>query len=171
VLVDIPLTNSPLVALIDEEDFSRVGGYNWQLNHHTVVNIATSTICGKPVMMHHLILVPKLGFEIDHRDNNGLHNWRDNLRYATHAQNCASKSMMLNNTSGYRGVFWDARRGKFYSKLCIKYRQMYLGNFRTAEAAARAYNEAALKHLGEFAKLNLIPEEKKEEYGKSSESR
>ena len=34
--------------------------------------------------------------------------------------------------------------------------KIYLGHFATPLEAARAYNEAALKHFGEFAFLNEV---------------
>src|SRR6266852_7527020 len=38
---------------------------------------------------------------VDHKDNNGLHNWITNLREATRSQNGA------NSYKEDRGVFWD----------------------------------------------------------------
>ena len=37
-------------------------------------------------------------------------------------------------------------------------KRKHLGNFTDETEAARAYNEAAIKHVGEYANLNLIDE-------------
>lgn len=157
-MIEIPLTNSTLIAVIDDEDYINIGGYNWQLNKHTRTYFATSTICGKPTMLHYMIWPHKEGFEIDHRDGNGLNNQKSNFRYATHAQNNANKGLTIANTSGYKGICFDRRRNKWQAKICINYKQMGLGNYATKEEAARAYNLAAIKYHGEFARLNQITE-------------
>lgn len=56
------------------------------------------------------------------------------------------------NTSGYKGVSYDKARGKWMASV----RGLYLGRFATKEAAARAYNEGALKYYGEHAYLNEV---------------
>ena len=65
--------------------------------------------------------------------------------------------MNKNNTSGYKGVFKNVNK-KFPWKACINVNceKIYLGQFRTKEDAAKAYNEAAIKLHGFFARLNEI---------------
>lgn len=58
-------------------------------------------------------------------------------------------------TSKYRGVARDPRTGRFRASLSKDYRKIYLGTFEEEEAAARAYDKAAMEHYGDRAVLNF----------------
>jgi hypothetical protein len=66
------------------------------------------------------------------------------------------------NTSTFRGVRFDGRRRRrqWEARLTVDGRQHHIGHFEGAEEAARAYNAAAREHFGEFAKLNILPEDR-----------
>lgn len=73
---------------------------------------------------------------VDHQNGNPLDNRWDNLRLATHSQNCIN-SVRLNKT-GYKGVS-ETPYGKFQAWLQIDKRtRVSLGNFNTAEEAHQA---------------------------------
>lgn len=86
---------------------------------------------------------------IDHingiRDDNTI----DNLRESNHQQNQRNQKKPMNNTSGYKGVSWNKCNKIWSSNIC-------LGSFKTKEEAAEAYNKAAEKLFGEYARLNEI---------------
>ena len=86
-------------------------------------------------------------YEIDHIDGNGLNNKWANLRAATRSQNNM-------NRKGLKGVTWDKGRKKWFAKIKKNHKQYFLGRYNNKEDAIQAYNKAALKHFGEFAKLN-----------------
>lgn len=90
--------------------------------------------------------------ELDHRDRNKANNAIDNLREATHSQNGANMPMHRRNSNGFKGVTKHQKRFKASVMVCRK--RLHLGVFYTAEQAARAYDEAAIKHFGEFALTN-----------------
>ena len=95
-----------------------------------------------------------MGSEVDHINRDKLDNRRSNLRLVTHTQNCVNASLRVTNTSGFKGV--NFYRGKYWrAYIRVNYRHISLGFFPTAEAAARAYDEAAREHFGEFAFLNF----------------
>jgi len=51
-------------------------------------------------------------------------------------------SLQLNNTSGFRGVFWRKNRKKWKAIIYLNSRQKHLGHFDTAEEASEAYLKA-----------------------------
>jgi hypothetical protein len=91
--------------------------------------------------------------EIDHRDTNKKNNAWSNLRLATHEQNCQNRSHAKSNKLGYKGV---RRLGKrFVARIVCAGVRQNLGVFDSAIDAARAYDTAATKLHGAFARLNF----------------
>jgi hypothetical protein len=148
------------VALIDEADLELVSGYNWRpMKSKSGKIYAFTAIGGKTIGLHRLILGTDSGLDTDHRDGNPLNNRRNNLRPATHAQNMANKAAHRNNKSGLKGVH-RAPIGKgggrpWRATIQANKQRHFLGTFATAEQAARAYDEAARKHHGEFGRPNF----------------
>lgn len=93
--------------------------------------------------------------DADHRNLRRSDNRWDNLRESTRSQNMGNAGVRVTNTSGFKGVWWDRARGKWSAEITVKYKKYSLGRFLSATDAARAYDEAALKHFGEFARLNF----------------
>lgn len=96
--------------------------------------------------------------QIDHREHgevSGLDNRRENLRLASPTQNAANQRIRKDNTSGFRGVSWDKRRRVWTAYMDCHSRRTRLGDFDTAEQAGRAYDSAAKKAFGQFARLNF----------------
>ena len=91
--------------------------------------------------------------EIDHSDGDRANNRWNNLRVATPSQNRMNGVRRSDNTSGYRGVRFEKRRGHWVADIMVDGRKHYLGAFHTAEAAASAYAEAAARLHGKFANL------------------
>mgnify|MGYP000246947637 CR=1 FL=1 len=106
--------------------------------------------------MHRLIMNVEKDFFIDHVDGCSLNNQKNNLRMCTHAENMRNKKLPINNTSGFKGVYWHKHTKKWMGFIRINTKQLHLGLFSNAIDGAKAYNEAAIKYHGEFAKLNKI---------------
>lgn len=87
---------------------------------------------------------------IDHIDGNGLNNQRDNLRLATPSQNAMNRPKQNNNTSGYKGVSWSKKSGKWIAKIKVNGKSIYLGSFDSIEDAYEFYCNAVEKYHGEF---------------------
>lgn len=83
---------------------------------------------------------------IDHINGDRGDNRLCNLREATRAQNLANMRNR-HNSCGYRGV-GRAGSGRWVARI----RDVYLGIFDTPEDASAAYQAAAEKHYGEFAR-------------------
>ncbi|XP_057830526.1 floral homeotic protein APETALA 2 isoform X2 [Cryptomeria japonica] len=71
-------------------------------------------------------------------------------------------------SSQYRGVTFYRRTGRWESHIWDCRKQIYLGGFDTAHAAARAYDRAAIKFRGVEADINFVLSDYEEEMGQVS---
>ena len=94
---------------------------------------------------------------VDHKDTIKHHNWIDNLRDSTKAQNSWNRPQKINNTSGFKGVSYVKSRNNWQVNMTVNHEHIHIGYFICPIEAAKAYNAAALKYHGEFAWLNPIP--------------
>lgn len=151
---EIPLTQG-FVALVDDADYDRViaaGKWSAFVRKHTTYGKRKIRVGGQRqgVLMHTYITGWPL---VDHIDGNGLDNRRANLRPATSSENSQNRRMRSDNTSGLKGV--SLIRGRWRARIYLDGAQCHLGYFPTPEEAALAYDAAAIKHFGEFARLNF----------------
>jgi AP2 domain/HNH endonuclease len=157
-LREIPLTKSK-VALVDDEDFDLVSEHSWYAHDKRdggLFYARASISGGRKILMHNLVLGESSpDNQIDHRNGNGLDNRRINLRFATPQQNRRNQKLRSNNTSGYKGVSWHKKAGKWMAYITPYKKRLYLGLFINKEEAARVYDNAAKKYFGEFARLNF----------------
>lgn len=145
-------------VLYDDEDHELISKHKWYLKKSVNTFYArTHVIKNKKdtcMSMHRLILgFPK---EVDHRNGNGLDNQKINLRPCSDTENRRNSNMFSNNTSGYKGVTWHKLYNKYISNIMINGKRIHLGYFKKSKDAGHAYNRAAKKYFGEFARLNKI---------------
>jgi len=177
----IPLTQGHF-AIVDPQDYQSLSRYKWRLCRTKGKNVlyAERSIClpgGKysRILMHRQIMENLLlasstqnskrrtqnyhryqsdGLVIDHINGFGLDNRRANLRLATVAQN-AWNSKKRNPRSGYKGVWFAGDKGLWRAAIVCHGSRIHLGYFTDKIAAAKAYDAAAKKYYGEFAKPNF----------------
>lgn len=159
---EIRLTKG-MVAMVDDSDYDFLSQFKWGVNKSNQAYYAAHYFekNGKRFIyrMHRFILGLKdHKLFVDHINGNTLDNRRENLRICTHAENVRNRRIQKNNTSGFRGVvFTNGHPNKpWRATLRIDKKRFHLGYFATPEAAALAYNEAAMKYHGEFARLNDV---------------
>lgn len=158
---EIQLTKG-YVTLVDDEDYESLACFSWaavavRKKYGKVRIYARRFAGGKPkqyVSMHRQILGLQAGdgLEGDHKNRNTLDNRRTNLRVSTRTLNSCNTPLRKNKT-GFRGV--DAKGGIYRATIKVNQRTRHLGQFKTPELAARAYDEAARNHFGEFAVTNF----------------
>lgn len=158
----IPLTNSTMFALVDDEDYAKVNLYNWgyyfnDRGHGTVKTKLRGS--RKNIPLARYILNDLSSQTVDHIDRNPLNNQKSNLRSTTFKVN-AQNTTPFGKTSKYKGVSLAKRMIRFgkpwTAQINVNKHVHYLGCFETQEEAAEVYNKAALKFFGSHAFLNVI---------------
>jgi len=148
-------------AIVDDEDFEALNKYNWfvKVKNHTVYARRSFRENGitKHISMHNQILHVDHEKITDHINHNGLDNRRCNLRKCTTSENNINRTKKPNATSKYIGVHLKRSHNRTYIKSTINVfgKQINLGTFNTEIEAAKAYDEAAKIHHGDFANLNF----------------
>lgn len=150
--MEIALTQGK-VAVIDDADYEIIKKYSWNCGKAGYVVTEKN---GKSIYMHRLLLSAPNNFEVDHVDGDKLNNRRSNLRICTRQQNERNKPKTHGLTSRYKGVSWITKRHKWCAQIHINRRPIFLGYYDGEEDAAIAYNLAAEKLYGEFARLNSV---------------
>ena len=148
------------VALVDDEDFEWLNQWKWQAvkGHTTWYAYRYPTLPGgkrRLVLMHRAILCPPKEKDVDHKDRNGLNNQRDNLRVATQTQNNQNARSHQGTTSQFKGVHWFKATKRWQSQIKYNGKKIHNGFFLSEIEAAHAYDRAAMKYFGEFARLNF----------------
>lgn len=144
------------IAWIDAEDYSLVSRYRWHAKYSKGNWYAAARVSGEIVFMHNLLLGRRDGYEVDHEDQDGLNNQRYNLRHSTYSQNRANVKTRKDNSSGYKGVCFHPKSGRWRAYIQVNKRWKSLKSYKTPQEAALAYNTAAKEAFGEFAWLNPI---------------
>lgn len=148
-------------AIVDNNDFEWLSEWNWYF--HKGYAYRSKWIGGtrkKPKVttftMSREILQPGKNEQVDHINGNPLDNRRKNLRICLPANNAINRKLNSNNKSGHKGVNWSDKNKKWEAQIQFHKKKMWLGYFITKEEAALAYNQAAIKYFGEFARLNKV---------------
>ena len=153
---EIPLSRCALVAIIDDEDYDYISSWRWCAKKSGATVYAVRSVGSRNIYMDRNILQAQSGQLVDHKNGNGLDNRRSNIRLCSQRQNQWNRQG-IHGESHYLGVNWHKQRSKWVAKIRINYKRLHLGLFEREEDAALAYNAAAIKYHGEFARLNVVP--------------
>ena len=160
------LLTKGMIAIVDDDDWELLEQYQWYYSTHnrayTTTHISCKTENGKRttksrhIPMTHMILGITDSRIVDHKNGETLDNRKENLRICTNRQNSANSKLRKDRKSGYKGVSFNKNAKKWSSQIKVNYERIYLGIYDTPWKAAQAYDDAAVKYFGEFAKLNNV---------------
>lgn len=166
-MVKIPLLGKyqNRATIVDDIDavLAETGWRGKQSARHPVLYAQKRTTRLVTMLLHREVMERVLGRRlsseerVDHKNGDGLDNRRQNLRLATHAQNMCNRRPSRGSTSRFLGVHYDSSRGKWRAKIKpVNGRYEHLGRFDSEVEAAVAYNVAAAREHGDFARLNVF---------------
>jgi hypothetical protein len=147
------------VALVSPEDApvlaSRAWGWAPQATRHSRTGYIKTGKHG--TRLHRLVLsIDDRKFEVDHINGHGEDCRRTNLRLANRQLNARNSRSRIGGWSKYVGVTFEKTSKKWKATITLEVgKNTYLGYFESEEDAARAYDVAARKHFGEFARPNF----------------
>lgn len=134
-------------CIIDECD-SYLLKENWcasknkgkKFNKYTTYAARRVLVDGKStnIYLHRVIMDAKKGQFVNHINGNGLDNRRCNLEIVTQSTNCSKARIYSNNTTGFKGVYFNKITNKYFASLMVHRKSKFLGSYRTIEEAVAA---------------------------------
>lgn len=148
---------------IDTEDFERVNKHSWRITYGTtgrprVVSTFQTPKGPRQVTLGKFLMSPPKGKQVyPRRFNEGLDYRKNNLVVCTlkERQQLLPKKRTV-TTSKFRGVSFLKSKSLWRAGIEVEGRAITLGNFKTEEDAAEAYNAAARKYFGSHAYQNPV---------------
>ncbi len=151
----LPIVGSNKTVLVDEDDFQHLKGVPMYYNGRYVYYInKDNDVWIQESLSNAIMGKPANGYVWDHKDTNTLNYCKSNLRLATHAQNGQNRRKMKTrwSSSKYKGV---SSHGKKWKVQVSNKTEIYTALFDDEVEAAKAYDVAARRLHGEFARLNF----------------
>lgn len=131
----------------DLEDYNKIKDVCWLVGEDNRVSGRKN---GRMIRLHKLITGTGENVIIDHINHNARDNRKSNLRVSNKQTNGINRPCNKNNKLGVKGVC-VTKSGKYFARIAINGKEMYLGSYETIEEAKQARYEAEIKYFGEFA--------------------
>ena len=178
----VPLSRG-MFTMVDDEDYDWAIQFSWSAvkgrgdsyyAHRQIrMPLADGRFRVTSRQMQRDLLDPEMklprSVKADHRNGDTLDNRRQNLRLSTESGSNANRSGWTAASHGFKGVYYVQRSGldgsrgggktPYVVKIKLHGRQVYGASQPDPVSAAREYNRLALQHFGEFARLNVVPDE------------
>lgn len=138
----------------DIEDLPIIEKYTWHMSFYGYV--ATRFTDYSSLFLHRLLLNPAKNLDVDHINLDRLDNRRENLRLCSRSQNKMNVIRRKDNKCGFKGVCWNSINRNYVVQITPNGdgKRKHVGVFSTKIEAAIAYNKAARKYFGKFARYN-----------------
>lgn len=133
-------------ALVDDDDFKRLGHHRWRLTTRGYVERSPHILLHREI----LGLRPRDGLKGDHRDGDPLNNRRANLRVTDNAGNLANQwgpHERPGRTSRHRGVSRRSETGRWRAYARVRGWMHHLGCYDTEDEAAAVAASFRWQHM------------------------
>lgn len=139
-------------TLVDDDVYKWAKNFKWYLscNGYAQGFIKNSLNSKSLIFLHREIMRTGKEFVVDHINHDKLNNQRKNLRNCSRAENQFNQKLRKDNTSGFKGVRFNKKTGKWRADIMMNRRSKFLGHFPSAQEAAKAYTESAKRLFGRF---------------------
>ena len=139
----------------DLEDYNKIKDYCWNKTKkgYIVAGILKperDKTNKSVVSLHVLVMGEKEGYVVDHRNRKKNDCRKENLRYATHTENCRNISVAKDNTTGIIGVM-RRENNKYRSRIRVNGKLIDLGTYSNIEDAIVARLRGEKEYFGDFA--------------------
>lgn len=158
--IQIPLTNSEKVAIVDESDYWFLSEWNWFLHvngsNYGYAECTSSKIDGSRLMQRQILGVNSRSIRVGHIDHNSLNNSRSNIWMSTPSEITNASRPRSGSSSKYKGVCRreDEYRDCWEASITLRGKVRHIGNFDSELEAALARDFAAKKYLSGYAHVN-----------------
>lgn len=162
----LPLANTGLYTLIDDEDYEVLSKHKWNITDKGYVyrvvheprndwnkKSAKGRYIKHTIRMHRFLLQPKPSEWCDHINGNRLDNRRANLRICSPAQNSWNRGISKKNTTGAKGIDFLKNRNAWRARIYVEGKCIYLGYTHDKEEAINLYKQAIKKYYKEYARI------------------
>lgn len=139
-------------ALVDDEDYYDLASWLWHAREHRHTFYAGRRPGQAGTLYMHRVIAGLMGldiegYEIDHKNRNGLDNQRHNLIVTDRIGNAQNARLRIDSTSGVKGVSYDNSRDKWDARIQVNKQQVCLGRFDRFEDAVAARLKAEKRYF------------------------
>ncbi len=130
------LSSNNQLIIVDEISLNTLNRWSWRINRN---GYAVRNTTSKQISIHEQIMGKRVGFEIDHINQNKLDNSAENLRFVTRSQNNLNRPVDPRNKTGHNGIS-KCKTGSYRVRISNK----ELGRYKTLEEAILARKKAVI---------------------------
>ena len=138
---------------LDAEDYEKIKDYCWRKNSDGYI---VATVNRRNLFMHRYLMDASKGVVVDHINHDTTDNRKKNMRCVSQSRNMQNAKNNRRNVDGVKGVTWDKKWGKWFSRITVNKKTLYLGNFATFDEAVAARKAAEEKYFGKYSYDNSM---------------